>query len=70
MKILFLSFSVLLSACSTKVVYKDVYIPVKCDITTPIKPKPTNDLITNIANAFTYSKLLEDALNFCANKNN
>lgn len=48
-----------------KVVYKDVYVPVKCNIEMPLKPVLSGDLLSDFANALKHSEILEKDLNFC-----
>ena len=55
-----------LVACSSKkVVYKDVYIPTKCDIEMPKKPTFNGDILHDIKEALKHSEMLEKSLNFC-----
>lgn len=56
-------------SCS-KVVYKDVFIPTKCEIEMPQKPtyaEPKNLYEYNelLSNELKYSEALESALHFC-----
>lgn len=49
----------------TKVVYKDVYVPIKCDIEMPLKPILSGNLINDFTNALKHSEILEKDLKFC-----
>lgn len=67
---LFLSLT--LSACADPIVRtQNIYVPIKCDITFPTKPKaPTMLNKIDLAmwltkNTMIYTKKLEDALKFC-----
>lgn len=67
--IVYVSYIVLvlmLQGCAKKqVVYKDVYIPIKCDIEIPKRPKLTGELVNDYKNALQHSELLESDLIFC-----
>lgn len=54
-----------LCACSSKVIYKDVLVPVKCDIEIPKKPRLSGDLLNDVTLALKHSENLEFALRFC-----
>lgn len=52
------------------VVYRDVYVPTKCEIEMPSKPKynepqTLNDFNELLASELKYSEILESSLNFC-----
>ena len=52
--------------CSQKVVYKEVKIPIKCDITMPEKPKLTQDnFLEDLSKVLIYTETLEKDLLFC-----
>lgn len=56
-------------SCSN-VVYKEVYVPTKCDIEMPDKPpyyepQTLNDFTQLLASELKYSEMLENSLNFC-----
>lgn len=54
-----------LQGCAKRVIYKDVYIPTKCDIAMPVKPILKGDLLIDIAQSLEYSEILERDLIFC-----
>ena len=51
--------------CAKKVVYKDVYVPIKCNVEMPLKPVLSGNLINDFASALKHSEMLEKDLNFC-----
>ena len=53
--------------CAQRVIYKDVYIPTKCDIDLPKNPVFSGDLLSDLAKALEHSELLERDLKFCVN---
>lgn len=56
----------MLHGCAKKqVVYKDVYVPVKCNIEIPKRPTLTGELVNDYKNALQHSELLESDLIFC-----
>lgn len=67
--VIFLSLALcMFLACAPKVIYKEVFIPVKCEVTPPKKPvfNPAhNALSENLSNIFIYVELLEKDLYFC-----
>lgn len=69
--VLFFFLSLFLFGCSAKeqVVYKqnikEVYIPVRCKVEIPARPKPTGDTVKDNINIISYSKEIEQALKAC-----
>ena len=59
----FLSITLFIGCASTS--YKEVFIPVKCNIEYPQLPNQTHDLITNQKQIVIYVKELENALDCC-----
>lgn len=55
---------VTLQGCA-RVVYKDVYVPVKCDIAMPQKPILSGNLVSDYTSALAHSEELEKDLEFC-----
>ena len=51
--------------CAQRVIYKDVYIPTKCDISIPQSPILSGDLVSDFVKALEHSELLERDLEFC-----
>ena len=60
------AFLLLINGCATRVIYKEVKVPIKCNIDLPKKPliKET-DLITSFKEFLIYSEVLEEDLKFC-----
>lgn len=54
-----------LAGCAKRVVYKDVYVPTKCDLELPQKPRLSGDLIMDMVKAMEHSEILEKDLTFC-----
>lgn len=52
-------------AYNTETIYKEVKIPVKCNIKRMPKPQYSNDLLKDLQNILIYSDLIENNLNFC-----
>lgn len=48
-----------------RTVYKDVYIPQKCNISAPSRPTDTGDTVLNNALIIEYALRLENALKYC-----
>ncbi|MDR2884855.1 MAG: hypothetical protein LBV09_07075 [Deferribacteraceae bacterium] len=57
----------LLGGCATRerVVYQELYIPVKCKIDAPIRPIPQTDTVLMAMDVIDYAKALEIALRAC-----
>lgn len=52
--------------CADKrIVYKETYIPIKCDVEIPAKPKLSGDLVSDYSKALQHSETLEKDLEFC-----
>ncbi|WP_100956241.1 hypothetical protein [Helicobacter pylori] len=67
MKLLFLAcvVSVSFSACAKKVIYKEVKVPIKCDIETPSRPSEHLEALEYLRALLIYTETLENDLNFC-----
>ena len=63
-------FFLLLSGCAynTETIYKEVKIPVKCNIKRMGKPTYKGDLMLDLQNLLIYSDLIENNLDFCLGK--
>ena len=57
--------SFIIVGCSTKVEYRDIYIPTKCDVDMPNKPTYQNDQVSFARDLVIYSLSLECKLHFC-----
>lgn len=60
---------ILFNACSQKVMYKEVKIPIKCDIAITKRPALSlnENFLQDLANLLIYVETLERDLNFCVN---
>lgn len=57
---------IFLYGCSQKVIYKEVKIPIKCDITMPQKPQLTKEnFLEDLSKVLIYTETLEKDLKFC-----
>lgn len=54
----------------TQVIYKEVKIPIKCNVDKISKPAYSDNLIQDLKNLAVYTELLEKDLNFCIGDNN
>ena len=48
-----------------RTVYQDVYIPVACDVSQPVKPLQTDSPVVNTIDIIDYARELEIALKAC-----
>lgn len=63
--IFMLAYIYMFIGCAQRVIYKDVYIPTKCDISIPQSPTLNGDLVSDFAKALQHSEILEKDLEFC-----
>lgn len=63
--IFMLAYIYMFIGCAQRVIYKDVYIPTKCDISIPQSPTLSGDLVSDFAKALEHSEILEKDLEFC-----
>ncbi|WP_219032244.1 hypothetical protein [Helicobacter pylori] len=72
MKLLFLAcvFGVSLTACAKKVFYREVKVPIKCDIETPTRPSEHLEALEYLRALLIYTETLENDLKFCTKNNN
>lgn len=61
---------VVFSGCAKQVKYKDVYIPVKCDVKDRVKPKNNGDPLVYLKELLIYTEGLERDLAYCKGANN
>lgn len=63
----FIGLFFILTGCAVKqeVVYKEVKVPVQCDVVLPQRPKITQDTVSNTVELISYSKSLEELLKVC-----
>lgn len=52
-------------SCSQKVVYKEVKVPIKCNVEIPTKPIYQDNFILDLKAFLIYSEILEKTLYFC-----
>lgn len=55
----------LLSGCAKQVVYKEVKVPIKCDVPKAQKPKKQSNTIAYLKEVLIYAERLERDLDFC-----
>lgn len=56
---------IILNGCAKRIVYKETYIPIKCDVQMPTRPSLSGDLVSDFAKALQHSEILEKDLEFC-----
>lgn len=56
------------SACAEKIVYKEVLVPVKCDVKDRDKPKKSQSLTIYLKEILIYTEGLERDLDYCKGK--
>lgn len=59
--------SLFLFGCSTKIEYRDVIIPVKCEVDIPPAPTTTVYDAEYLKEVLIYTELLKSRLEFCVN---
>jgi len=63
-----------ITACSgavqERVIYQDVYIPVKCEIASPERPVFAGQAAVMVADLITYARELESVIKICAGADN
>ncbi|WQS64247.1 hypothetical protein KVC41_06580 [Helicobacter pylori] len=71
MKLLFLAcvISVSFNACAKKIIYRDVKVPVKCDIQLPSRPNEHLEALEYLKALLIYTETLENDLKFCTKSN-
>ncbi|GAA8920014.1 hypothetical protein BTM223_13000 [Helicobacter pylori] len=72
MKLLFLAcvFGVSLTACTKKVIYREVKVPIKCDIEIPTRPSEHLEALEYLRALLIYTETLENDLKFCTKNDN
>ncbi|CCB80579.1 hypothetical protein [Helicobacter bizzozeronii] len=68
MKMLLLCALLGFTACTPRVVYKDVYIPTRCQISKPSRPSKDLDMLEYLKALLIYTQELEKDLDFCLQK--
>lgn len=53
------------TACAGKCELKEVFVPVKCEVTPKIRPLFTNELVEDLRQTLIYTELLETDLRLC-----
>ncbi len=71
MKLYFLACIVIVcfNACAKKVIYREVKIPVKCDIEIPSRPSEHLESLEYLRALLIYTETLENDLKFCTKHN-
>ncbi|MFP6006800.1 hypothetical protein ACLF8L_07625 [Helicobacter pylori] len=71
MKFLFLAcfFGVSFTACAKKIIYREVKVPVKCDIEIPSRPSEHLEALEYLRALLIYTETLENDLKFCTKSN-
>jgi hypothetical protein len=49
----------------TKIEYRDVKVPVRCDVTVPPRPAYNPDAVTGVVDILEYAEMLEALLRAC-----
>ncbi len=67
MKLLFLALvlGVSFTACAKKVIYREVKVPIKCDIELPTRPSEHLEALEYLRALLIYTETLENDLKFC-----
>ncbi len=61
-------FSFVFLGCAKKIIYKQVKIPVKCDVVLPTRPSEHLEGLEYLKELLIYAELLEKDLKFCTQK--
>ncbi|MGL2755565.1 hypothetical protein ACQJ8V_07650 [Helicobacter pylori] len=71
MKRLFLACVLVISfsACAKKVIYREVKVPIKCDIEIPTRPSEHLEALDYLRALLIYTEMLENDLKFCTKNN-
>ncbi|MGN8501537.1 hypothetical protein ACR9L7_02645 [Helicobacter pylori] len=71
MKLLFLAFVFVISfnACAKKVIYREVKVPIKCDVEIPTRPSAHLETLDYLKELLIYTETLENDLKFCTKNN-
>ncbi len=64
-----LTLTLLLTACTPRVIYQKVYIPTKCNIIKPERPPKSLHFIDYLKELLIYTERLEKDLEFCTKEN-
>ncbi|GMT39170.1 hypothetical protein NHP20013_12950 [Helicobacter bizzozeronii] len=70
MKMLLLCALLGFTACTPRVVYKDVYIPTKCKVLKPVRPHKSLNTLEYLKALLIYTQELEKDLDFCTTGEN
>ncbi|WP_231175246.1 hypothetical protein [Helicobacter pylori] len=71
MKLLFLALvlGVSFTACTKKVIYREMKVPIKCDIELPTRPSEHLEALEYLRALLIYTETLENDLKFCTKHN-
>ncbi|CAK00337.1 hypothetical protein [Helicobacter acinonychis] len=67
--LLALGFCALFSGCAKQIVYKEVKIPIRCDIERPMRPSARLESLEYLRSLLVYVETLENDLKFCTKTN-
>ncbi|MFP5997137.1 hypothetical protein ACLF8E_01955 [Helicobacter pylori] len=72
MKLYLLAFviSISFNACTKRVIYHEVKVPIKCDIELPTRPSEHLESLEYLRALLIYTETLENDLKFCTKNNN
>ncbi|RKV11109.1 hypothetical protein DDP51_00780 [Helicobacter pylori] len=67
MKLLFLACVIIVSfnACAKKIIFREVKVPIKCDIELPSRPSEHLEALEYLRALLIYTETLENDLKFC-----
>ncbi len=65
MRVVVVVFGVFCLGCTPRVVYKEVYIPTKCQIVRPARPSKDLEVLEYLRELLAYTEELEKDLEFC-----
>ncbi|QQW67661.1 hypothetical protein HGK50_04070 [Helicobacter pylori] len=63
-------FGISFTACAKKVIYKEVKVPIKCDIEIPTRPSEHLEALDYLRELLIYTETLENDLKFCTKQSN
>ncbi|MGL2640709.1 hypothetical protein ACQJ6H_02280 [Helicobacter pylori] len=61
--------SISFNACAKKIIYKEVKVPIKCDIQLPSRPNEHLEALEYLKALLIYTETLENDLKFCTKNN-
>lgn len=70
MRWLILALVLCATGCATQTLYKEVYVPTKCEIPHTPKPNYTGNLEEDLRNLLIYDEVIQKDLEFCTQGTN